>query len=97
MTTTEEKRRFLPPVQCAPWCTDGNGHVTETGRADQTCWGSDHYVALSLEETSPAHLPPVEHQYLDMDSSVLMTADEARRYAAQLIEVADEIDREAKR
>jgi hypothetical protein len=48
MTTTE--RLPLPPVVCAPWCEDGDGHTDEGYRGDQTCWGPATYVDLSLED-----------------------------------------------
>ncbi|WP_027494464.1 hypothetical protein [Rhodococcus sp. JG-3] len=37
-------------IDCTSWCVDGDGHPTETGRADQNCYGIDNYVNLSLEE-----------------------------------------------
>jgi hypothetical protein len=49
MTTTE---RPIPPVVCAPWCVDGDGHTNEAFRGDQTCWGYDTYVDLSLEDVT---------------------------------------------
>jgi hypothetical protein len=48
MTSTE--RQPLPPITCAPWCTDGTGHPGTVFRSDQTCWGQSNYVELSLED-----------------------------------------------
>ena len=31
----------LPPVTCAPWCQQGDGHPDEFHVEDQTCWGTD--------------------------------------------------------
>jgi hypothetical protein len=58
MTTTE--RRTLPPIVCAPWCEDADGHPDTFLREDQTCWGPATYVDLSLEPTQDeegAYLP----------------------------------------
>jgi hypothetical protein len=58
VTTTE--RHLLPPVMCAPWCEDGDGHANAVFREDQTCWGPATYVDLSLEPTQDeagAYLP----------------------------------------
>lgn len=40
----------MPPIVCAPWCTDGDGHPHVTGRGDQTCWGPAAYIEPSLED-----------------------------------------------
>jgi hypothetical protein len=40
----------ISPVKCTPWCTDGDGHTGATSREDQSCWGREPYVELSLEE-----------------------------------------------
>jgi hypothetical protein len=58
MTTTAELIHPSGPfpairsIECAPWCADGDGHVNATSRDDQICWGSGHYVELSLEEVT---------------------------------------------
>lgn len=53
MTTTE--RHAIPAIACAPWCEDGDGHINEIGREDQTCWGTGTYVSLSREEVELDH------------------------------------------
>ncbi|RUP35015.1 MAG: hypothetical protein EKK51_00205 [Mycolicibacterium sp.] len=40
--------------QCAPWCTEGNGHPDYFLRADQSCWGPERKTVLSLENDAPA-------------------------------------------
>lgn len=50
MTTTERPK--LPPIVCAPWCEDGDGHAREFMREDQTCWGPESYVDLSRERVT---------------------------------------------
>lgn len=55
MTTTQEVDRHgrpakLPPVECAPWCEDQDGHVGMARRKEQDCWGHSYYVELSTEE-----------------------------------------------
>jgi hypothetical protein len=37
----------LPAVDCAPWCEDGDGHVTQWSPRDQVCYGPEHRVKLS--------------------------------------------------
>lgn len=39
----------MPAIKCTPWCVEGDGHTDEVFREDQTCWGPDAYVELSLE------------------------------------------------
>jgi hypothetical protein len=50
VTTTE--RHPLPPVVCAPWCEDGDGHTGSLFREEQTCWGQADYVDLSRERVT---------------------------------------------
>ncbi|OYN78893.1 hypothetical protein [Mycolicibacterium sphagni] len=55
MTTAEAMPSEAPfpairPIECTPWCTDGDGHATCVSRRDQVCWGTSNYVELSLEE-----------------------------------------------
>ena len=40
--------------QCAPWCTEGDGHPDYFLRADQSCWGAELKTVLSLENDAPA-------------------------------------------
>jgi hypothetical protein len=49
MTTTPQPTD-LTPVQCEPWCTDGDGHPNTLGRRDQTCCGPEHYIEARVEE-----------------------------------------------
>ena len=37
MTTTTATPTTLPPIVCAPWCEEGDGHVNEMFREDQAC------------------------------------------------------------
>lgn len=41
-------------VQCAPWCTDGDGHQREHFRRDQWCQGDIVKVIFGLEDLAPA-------------------------------------------
>lgn len=50
--TQQTERHPLPPIVCAPWCVDGGGQPDTLFRADQTCWGPDLYMDLSLEEVT---------------------------------------------
>lgn len=40
-TPNDTKRYTVPPVTCAPWCEQGDGHPDEIFVEDQTCWGPD--------------------------------------------------------
>jgi hypothetical protein len=125
-TTTTTTHPFdslkIAPIACTSWCRYGDGHPNETGRADQTCWGADHYVEASTEEVLAEYdkgtdtwnayasqlgisayrgfnQHPSVYVHINLpaapddgvDTSVWLTADEARQLAAYLIEVADEI------
>lgn len=116
----------IPPITCAPWCKDNDGHPSAVSRGDQNCWGPDHPVHLSIEEVHATgvgnpgdedfrweidtpHLTPCAYRgfnqhplvYLHiwmpnyhrdgLDTSVHLTADEARQLAATLITVAETI------
>lgn len=50
---TGESLKYLPPVECQPWCDIGDGHPQEWNRPDQACWTAGEYVDLSQE-------PPAE-------------------------------------
>lgn len=41
-------------IQCAPWCTDGAGHLDAIMRADQACWSASNAVVLGLADGAPA-------------------------------------------
>lgn len=46
---TAAKRVYMPPVQCTPWCDEGDGHPECGGVEDQNCWSTTKYVDFSLE------------------------------------------------
>ncbi len=54
---------YLSPVQCAPWCTDNDGHVGQVMRHDQNCWGSDHYVDLQIEDVAATPIKDDPYEY----------------------------------
>ena len=49
MTATYPAIPSMPPIVCTLWCEDQDGHPDSVLREDQTCWGPDAYVDLSLE------------------------------------------------
>ncbi|MDT5291735.1 MAG: hypothetical protein QOF88_6624, partial [Mycobacterium sp.] len=54
MTDTCPTRPSVPPIVCAPWCDDGDGHPNEWCAEDQTCWGASTYLTpLELEPAVP--------------------------------------------
>lgn len=50
-------------IQCAPWCTDGDGHPHYALRGDQNCWGPLRKTILGLEDGAPAL--PLQDDELD--------------------------------
>ena len=46
---TADPIQYLPPVECQPWCDQGDGHPDQCFTSDQACWSPSDYVALSLE------------------------------------------------
>jgi putative drug exporter of the RND superfamily len=53
----------IPPIRCAPWCADNDGHPRELARTSQTCRGESTEVPMSLEpvkiEADECHQPRV--------------------------------------
>jgi hypothetical protein len=65
MTQDTDVQRYdeaakIPPIKCTTWCRHGDGHTKELMRADQTCWGQDHYLDLTLEDVQATELEPTE-------------------------------------
>ena len=52
MTTDYTARPSIPPIVCAPWCEDGDGHPHERSEGDQVCWGDSSYVHPRYEPVS---------------------------------------------
>ena len=44
-------RGTCSPLECQPWCRDGDGHPGERVREDQWCLGIEQRVYLSTEPT----------------------------------------------
>lgn len=49
MSTTDGRSRFVPAIECAPWCEYGDGHPDSFCREDQTCFSPASYVDLTLQ------------------------------------------------
>jgi hypothetical protein len=45
--TVDQLPTQLPPVECTPWCREGDGHVDEWHPDDQQCDSAGHVIALS--------------------------------------------------
>jgi hypothetical protein len=45
MTTDYTARPSIPPIVCAPWCEDGDGHPHERSEGDQVCLGRQFLCA----------------------------------------------------
>lgn len=54
---TAAEREYLPEVECAPWCDQGDGHPMQYFSSDQSCWEPAEYVELSLEEPAEVDYP----------------------------------------
>lgn len=48
-----EERPRLAPVECFPWCTDGNGHGRDILPEDQTCFSVPVQIPGSLLRPDP--------------------------------------------
>ncbi|OWL97004.1 hypothetical protein B7435_26820 [Mycolicibacterium peregrinum] len=44
---------MITEFKCETWCEDGDGHPHYLLRGDQSCWGPQHQVVLSLERGAP--------------------------------------------
>lgn len=55
------KIRTLPPVDCAPWCVDHDGHPGVTHQVDQWCGSDAQTVNVSyypaVEQTDGSYIP----------------------------------------
>ena len=90
----------LPPVRCAPWCSEGHGHIHADAPEDQFCYsdvvddsmsvGEDGEVDVSLI-TAPGQPVVVELSVAGNGRSAClsMTLDEARRYALAILATCD--------
>ena len=47
MSTIVSELSTLPPVECAPWCEDGDGHPNAWHPADQWCGSPEVIVGLT--------------------------------------------------
>ena len=56
---TTELLRFVPPVECAPWCEDGDGHPDEHHREDQKCWSPSEYIKLTADNSAEDFDPQI--------------------------------------
>ncbi|MGW4717948.1 DUF6907 domain-containing protein [Nocardia sp. NPDC004260] len=95
---------------CASWCPIGDGHDDEMFDSDRNCWGPDVLIPLTLERPINAQQMPAaeisaRRQWGGPDSVYLatpngdldMTPVEARRLAAVLLQVADQVESEGTR
>lgn len=70
-TAVQIVREFGAPeshgsIRCAPWCTDGRGHLDAIMRSDQVCWAPSNAVVLGLAEGAPA-LPIALEDWAQLD------------------------------
>ena len=70
-TAQEPDLTHLPAVVCAPWCTDGTGHIHEWHAGDQTCGDGQPYVSIDKN---------------GMAGGFTMTVDEAEQLGRALLD-----------
>ena len=63
MSATTVQREHMPPVVCAPWCSDGDGHPEQLGRGDQLCHTRELLVEPLVREF---RFGPAEIAWLDL-------------------------------
>jgi hypothetical protein len=61
-TTTEPRMTTLPPIVCAPWCEDGDGHTDALFREDQVC---------RILSVTDGGIPLSRHGYVEYDGGRL--------------------------
>lgn len=58
---TANSHRTLPPVDCAPWCVDHDGHPGATHQVDQWCGSDGQTVNVNyypaVEQQDGSHVP----------------------------------------
>jgi hypothetical protein len=59
MTTTRE---YQPPVVCATWCTDGDGHPEAAFAADQRCWGEWRITPAAFTDGEEGEVAAIAHR-----------------------------------
>ena len=83
------------PTAGKPRCPEGEGHLDEWFRVDQSCWGSDRHVNLSTEPTGGTEtfwneqqcpVVSLEHQADATESRVLIAVSEG---AGQVLTLAE--------
>lgn len=45
----------IPPVECMPWCVEGDDHPTGISYVDQNCYSSGNYLRLPLNSRDRGH------------------------------------------
>jgi len=101
MTISSTTSRTLPAVECAPWCSSGDGHPDEWHPRDQACLSDKPTVQLALMpllEGGPddmgayllreraAGSTTVELTHNDLPVASL-TLDEAAAYAQAIVQL----------
>ncbi len=90
----------LPPVRCAPWCSEGRGHIHADAPEDQFCYsnvdddsmsiGEDGEVDVSLT-TAPSQPVVVELSVAGNGNNACLSMNvaEARRFALAVLATCD--------
>ena len=98
MTTTE--RDLRAHLNCPPWCREhefgddnrNGGGVTVEHRSDIFVWSSEEQHAAWIERLDGYAGPDLPADiWITGGGELIVTADEARRLAAVLVDLADQI------
>jgi hypothetical protein len=78
----------LPAVECAPWCTKGDGHADEVHPVDQVCMSHPQSVKLAVMPlvtyADPKGLPVREFRDRDSVNAYLLREHNARSATIEL-------------
>jgi hypothetical protein len=45
---TISEMKYATPIECMPWCENGDGHPTELSYVNQNCYSAGDYLRLPL-------------------------------------------------
>lgn len=68
----DTERHTVPPITCAPWCEQGDGHPDDILVEDQICWGPDSRTVTANGEiiaTLCRRPGGVTHVYVAVEST----------------------------
>jgi hypothetical protein len=86
-------RPTVTPVECEPWCRDGDGHPKEAGLEDQVCWSPSVAVCPAtpildgsyerievFARKDPGRRTSIVLWAMQHDAEISLTVHEARQF-----------------